>query len=68
MRAPHTSSFWGNLMVNIIIIVLFEALVIGVAGLIVRRRFDRGLEAKESPALAEPLVAHPASTASTRSR
>ena len=55
LRAPHTSSFWGNLMVNIIIIVLFEALVIGVTGLIVRRRFDRASREKESPALAEPL-------------
>lgn len=55
VHAPHTQSFWGNLTVNILIIVLFEALVVGFAGLIVRRRFDRASRMSEAPTLSEPL-------------
>ncbi len=55
VHAPHTQSFWGNLMVNILIIVVCEALVVGVAGLMVRRRFDRAARESESPTLSEPL-------------
>jgi hypothetical protein len=56
VHAPHTTSFWGNLLVNILIIVIFEAVVVGIAGLMVRRRFDRTSRESESPSLAEPLA------------
>ncbi len=55
VHAPHTQSFWGNLMLNILIIVVCEALVVGVAGLMVRRRFDRTSRESEAPTLSEPL-------------
>jgi len=54
---PHTQSFWGNLIVNFLLIVLIEALVIGAAGLIVRRRFDKASRAAHTPELSEPLAA-----------
>ena len=55
LRAPHTHSFWGNLLVNLIFIAGVEALVVGIAGLIVRRRFDARSRESQSPALSEPL-------------
>ena len=53
---PHTQSFWGNLIVNFLLIVFIEALVIGAAGLIVRRRFDKESRAAHTPELSEPLA------------
>ncbi len=55
VHTPHTTSFWGNLLVNLLIIAVVEAAVVGVAGLIVRRRFDRGARMAHAPELSEPL-------------
>lgn len=55
VRTLHTSSFWGNLLVNLLIIVVVEATVVAIAGLIVRRRFDRGSRLRDTPELTEPL-------------
>jgi len=55
VHAPHTQSFWGNFAVNILIIAICEALVVVIAGLIVRRRFDRAARASHSPTFSEPL-------------
>jgi lysylphosphatidylglycerol synthetase-like protein (DUF2156 family) len=54
VHTPHTHSFWGNLLINLLIVVFVEALVAGIAGLIVRRRFDRGAR-HDVPELSEPL-------------
>jgi lysylphosphatidylglycerol synthetase-like protein (DUF2156 family) len=51
----HHQGFWGNLIFNLLIIVLIEALVVAVAGLIVRRRFDREAQRADVPELSEPL-------------
>ncbi len=57
VRAPHTNSFWGNLIVNLFVLVLAEALVVGIAGLVVRRRFNRSHHGDaESEPLANTLV------------
>jgi lysylphosphatidylglycerol synthetase-like protein (DUF2156 family) len=56
LHAPHTHTFWGNLVVNIIVIVVLEAVVAGLAGLIVRRRFDRDSRSERTPSLSEPLA------------
>ena len=55
VRAPHTQTFWGNLLVNLLFVVALEALVVGVAALIVRRRFDSRSRQSEPDALSEPL-------------
>ncbi|HUX05293.1 MAG TPA: phosphatidylglycerol lysyltransferase domain-containing protein [Acidimicrobiales bacterium] len=54
VNTPHTQSFWNNLALNLMLIAAAEALVVGVAGLIVRRRFQRSARSTP-PALAEPL-------------
>ena len=51
----HLQGFWGNLIFNLLVITVIEALVIGLAGLIVRRRFDREARRTDAPDLAEPL-------------
>ncbi|HVB70961.1 MAG TPA: phosphatidylglycerol lysyltransferase domain-containing protein [Acidimicrobiales bacterium] len=56
VKTPHTTSFWGDLTANLLIIVLVEALVVAVAGLIVRRRFVRGTRSSEPPGPFEPLA------------
>ena len=56
VHAPHTSTFWGNLLVNVVLLLLFEALVIAIAGLIVRRRFDHDSRSERTAALSEPLA------------
>jgi len=56
VHAPHTPTFWGNLVVNVIVIVLLEALVVSLAGLIVRRRFDRDSRSERTASLSEPLA------------
>ena len=57
VRAPHTNSFWGNLIVNLLLLVGAEALVVGAAGLVVRRRFNRSHHGDaESEPLANTLV------------
>jgi lysylphosphatidylglycerol synthetase-like protein (DUF2156 family) len=57
LRAPHTNSFWGNLIVNLSVLIIAEALVVGAAGLVVRRRFNRSHHADaESEPLANTLV------------
>ncbi len=57
VHAPHTNSFWGNLIVNLFVLVLFEALIVGAAGLVVRRRFNRSHHGDaESEPLANTLV------------
>jgi lysylphosphatidylglycerol synthetase-like protein (DUF2156 family) len=56
VRTPHTPSFWGNLTANLLIIVVVEAAVVTVAGLIVRRRFEREARSAPPPGPAEPLV------------
>jgi lysylphosphatidylglycerol synthetase-like protein (DUF2156 family) len=57
VHAPHTNSFWGNLIVNLFFLVVAEALVVLAAGLVVRRRFNRSHHADaESEPLANTLV------------
>jgi lysylphosphatidylglycerol synthetase-like protein (DUF2156 family) len=55
-HAPHTSSFWGNLVLNLLFIGALEAVVAGCAGLIVRRRFDHAARSAGARALSEPLA------------
>ncbi len=57
VHAPHTTSFWGNLVVNLLFLVIAEALVVAAAGLLVRRRFNRSHHGDvESEPLANTLV------------
>ena len=55
VRAPHASGFWNNLALDVLAIVAVEALVVALAGLVVRRRFERGARAASSAGTAEPL-------------
>jgi len=55
VRTPHTPSFWGNLTANLLIILVVEAAVVTIAGLIVRRRFARGARASPPIGAGEPL-------------
>ena len=55
VHTPHTHSFWGNLVLNLLIIAVVEGLVVGWAGLIVRRRFDRTSRREHVIELSEPL-------------
>ncbi len=55
VRTPHTGSFWGNLVLNLLILAVVEAVVVCCAGLIVRRRFDRGARRSAPTELSEPL-------------
>jgi hypothetical protein len=55
VHTPHAQSFWGNLLWNLLIIAVVEAVVIGVAGLIVRRRFNRGARMAGATEHCEPL-------------
>ncbi len=55
VHTPHASSFWGDLIANLLIILVVETVVVTIAGLMVRRRFARGV--REAPAgPAEPLA------------
>ncbi len=54
VHTPHTQSFWGNLLLNLLILAVVETVVVSCAGLIVRRRFTRGRR-NEAPELSEPL-------------
>jgi len=57
VHAPHTNSFWDNLIVNLFVLIVAEALVVVVAGLVVRRRFNRSLHGDaESEPLANTLI------------
>jgi lysylphosphatidylglycerol synthetase-like protein (DUF2156 family) len=56
VHAPHTATFWGNLMVNVLFIVVVEAIVVACAGLIVRRRFESTSSESGASALSEPLA------------
>ena len=55
VHAPHTSSFWGNVAANLLVILFVEALVVTAAGLMVRRRFARGVS-PTPVGTAEPLA------------
>jgi hypothetical protein len=55
VRTPHAGSFWGNLVLNVLILAVVEAIVVCCAGLIVRRRFDRGARRAAPTELSEPL-------------
>ena len=55
VHAPHAGSFWGNLLLNLLILAVVEALVVSCAGLIVRRRFDREARRAAPTELSEPL-------------
>ncbi len=54
---PHASNFWNDLIINLLLIIFIEAVVIGVAGLIVRKRFDAASRSIHAPELSEPLSA-----------
>jgi lysylphosphatidylglycerol synthetase-like protein (DUF2156 family) len=56
VKTPHTPSFWGNLTANLLIILAVEAVVVTIAGLMVRRRFARGAPTGQPPGPAEPLA------------
>jgi lysylphosphatidylglycerol synthetase-like protein (DUF2156 family) len=55
-HAPHTHSFWGNLVLSLLFIGALEAVVVGCAGLIVRRRFDRAARGTDARVQSEPLA------------
>lgn len=55
VRTPHTGSFWGILVLNLLILAIVEAIVVCCAGLIVRRRFDRDARRSAPTELSEPL-------------
>ncbi len=56
VHTPHTGSFWGNLVLNLLILAVVEAVVVTCAGLIVRRRFDRDARRAAPTELSEPLA------------
>jgi lysyl-tRNA synthetase class 2 len=56
VHTPHTGSFWGNLVLNLLILTVVEAIVVCCAGLIVRRRFDRDARRAAPTELSEPLA------------
>ena len=56
VRTPHTGSFWGNLVLNLLILAVVEAVVVSCAGLIVRRRFNREARRSAPTELSEPLA------------
>jgi lysylphosphatidylglycerol synthetase-like protein (DUF2156 family) len=56
VHTPHTQSFWGNLLVNLLIIAIVEAIVVACAGLMVRRRFERGAHRDATLEVSEPLA------------
>ena len=56
VRTPHSGSFWGNLVLNLLILAIVEAVVVTIAGLIVRRRFDRDARRAAPTDLSEPLA------------
>jgi lysylphosphatidylglycerol synthetase-like protein (DUF2156 family) len=51
----RAQGFWGNLLLTLLAIAVAEAIVIGFAGLIVRRRFNRDARRADAPELSEPL-------------
>jgi lysylphosphatidylglycerol synthetase-like protein (DUF2156 family) len=55
VHTPHAGSFWGNLVLNLLILAVVEAIVVSCAGLIVRRRFDRDARRAAPTELSEPL-------------
>jgi lysylphosphatidylglycerol synthetase-like protein (DUF2156 family) len=55
VHTPHAGSFWGNLVLTLLIVAIVEAVVVCCAGLVVRRRFDRDARRAASPELSEPL-------------
>ena len=55
VHTPHAGSFWGNLVLNLLIVAIVEAVVVCCAGLVVRRRFHRDARRAASPELSEPL-------------
>ncbi len=55
VHTPHAGSFWDNLVLTLLIVAIIEAIVVCCAGLLVRRRFDRGAHLAEAPELSEPL-------------
>ena len=56
VHAPHTQSFWGNLVLNLLFIATVEAIVVASAGLIVRGRFHRSVRTTEATVTNEPLA------------
>ena len=54
-HAHHPTGFWGNTVTTVLVLGLVEALAGAMAGLLVRRRFDRGA-LSTSPHLIEPLA------------
>ncbi len=56
VHTPHTGSFWDNLVLNLLIVAVVEAVVVSCAGLIVRRRFDREARRAAPTELSEPLA------------
>ncbi len=55
VHTPHAGTFWGNLVLNLLIVAVVEAVVVGCAGLVVRRRFDHDARRAASPEHSEPL-------------
>ena len=55
VHTPHTQSFWSNAVLNLLAIATLEAVVVAIAGLVVRRRFDRRARAGAPSMYAEPL-------------
>ena len=52
----HSRGFWVNLFIDLVIVVVIETIVASLAGLIVRRRFDRHAKAVSADELSEPLA------------
>jgi lysylphosphatidylglycerol synthetase-like protein (DUF2156 family) len=51
----HPNNFWSNVLLNIVVIGSLEAVIAGVVGVTVRRRFDRRTRRRQLPELSEPL-------------
>lgn len=52
----HSRGFWPNLFMNLVIVAVVETIVAALAGLIVRRRFDRHARVVNADELSEPLA------------
>ena len=54
----HSHHFWVNLFFDLVIVAFAETIVAALAGLVVRRRFDRDARVARTVILSEPLAAH----------
>jgi lysylphosphatidylglycerol synthetase-like protein (DUF2156 family) len=56
IRLIQSRGFWTNLCVELVVIAIVETFIAAVAGLIVRRRFERAARGADHEELSEPLT------------